>query len=866
MAEDVANLSLKVQTDSVENASQKLGIFADKAEEAAAEAKRFEQSADAMAKRINEVKQAASGTADGIGRVGNEINKQNNYYKNLTISQGQYTNAVRMMPAQLSDIATQLQMGTNPFTILVQQGGQIKDQFGGVNNTLKAFVGVLSPAIIAATALGVAMAAIGYAAYQVSDRYDDVKKVIIETGGAAFSSSAQLEDAAKRIGAATGETVQSVTQLLVKMQESGKYSAASIESSAKAITQWKKAFGDTDDLEKGLQKLTTDPVKGLEQLNEKFHFVTPAIMEQVVAMQKAGDAAGATALALETVGNVAETRSKQMAANASEISKAWSSLKQTVADVADGFGKALIGIGDQVLAGFELLYQSIKGVLLDVDKLSRQAVNGVIDQIRKLPTMSNAFADAYQQNMDLMGENDKAQIANKKELIRLQTLLNRSATEQYDATRPNVTASGATTAAQDAATKKLADEINKKNKAAKQFQEDAGDKLLDQLNMQTLQLQEQKYLYENHLVTGKQLTQEQQKYLALKAQIAVLEQRSAAGQQLTTEQKQVLAVKDRALAIAKANALESEGLDILKKQNEAHKNITEAIQESQERREAILRTAGMSNKEAERELQIVEGVNKLKRQGAAQVDIDSWVKEQKTAFKQADDVQNDYFAGLSRGWKSAAEDAGNVYSQMEQFGANTFNSLSESLAGFFETGKLGWKSFASEAISQLLRIVTNSALSDLVKTMSGMFGGGGGAGIMSSIGSYFGFAKGGVFSEPSLSAYSNMVVDKPTPFTFTGRSMFAQGGVFGEAGPEAVMPLTRGADGKLGVKASGGGGSGNFDISTMVNVTGGQQQGGGASNAIANELGNQINQQIEQVIMRMLQPGGLLFRLTRNSQ
>jgi lambda family phage tail tape measure protein len=70
----------------------------------------------------------------------------------------------------------------------------------------------------------------------------------------------------------------------------------------------------------------------------------------------------------------------------------------------------------------------------------------------------------------------------------------------------------------------------------------------------------------------------------------------------------------------------------------------------------------------------------------------------------------------------------------------------------------------------------------------------------------FGAAKGGVFSSPSLSQYSGGVYDKPQLFKF------ARGGVFGEAGPEAIMPLKRGPDGALGVATTGGGGDVTINV------------------------------------------------------
>ena len=94
-------------------------------------------------------------------------------------------------------------------------------------------------------------------------------------------------------------------------------------------------------------------------------------------------------------------------------------------------------------------------------------------------------------------------------------------------------------------------------------------------------------------------------------------------------------------------------------------------------------------------------------------------------------------------------------------------------------------------------------------------------------------AKGGVYDSPSLSAFSGQIVNSPTMFKFA-----AGAGVMGEAGPEAILPLSRGADGKLGVKA---GGASPIQVITNVNVdnSGNAQTStsGDTSNAAAKMLG-----------------------------
>jgi phage-related minor tail protein len=99
------------------------------------------------------------------------------------------------------------------------------------------------------------------------------------------------------------------------------------------------------------------------------------------------------------------------------------------------------------------------------------------------------------------------------------------------------------------------------------------------------------------------------------------------------------------------------------------------------------------------------------------------------------------------------------------------------------------------------------------------------------------------------------VVDRPQFFKFASGGSFKTG-VMGEAGPEAILPLKRGADGKLGVTMNGG-----TDGGTVVNITvneNGQTKQEGATGD-AGQLAQRIKGAVLQVIVNEKRPGGLLY-------
>lgn len=121
-------------------------------------------------------------------------------------------------------------------------------------------------------------------------------------------------------------------------------------------------------------------------------------------------------------------------------------------------------------------------------------------------------------------------------------------------------------------------------------------------------------------------------------------------------------------------------------------------------------------------------------------------------------------------------------------------------------------------------------------------------------------AKGGVYSSPSLSAYSGQVVNRPTPFLFASGA-----GIMGEAGPEAIMPLKRGSDGKLGVVAQGGGG---VQLSQTFVIDSNGQSSDNTSGAANDDAMRQFSQRMKdvakQTIMEEQRQGGSLWRMAHS--
>lgn len=268
-----------------------------------------------------------------------------NNITDLGVSAGQTAQAMRQLPAQFTDIFTSLQGGMPFFTVLVQQGGQIKDSFGGVEPALKgvssALLGLVTPYTVAAAAVGLVVVA-WYSAEKQAEAY--TKALVLSRNEAAATTltlvnmAQKTSDALKVSAGAGAEAAQAVGS-------NGKIAAQNLQAVANAAVAMKEITGQAlEDTITLYAKLAEDPVKNAQKLNEQVNFMTVALYEQVKALQEQGrnqDAVSVItrAAADETVIALAKVRASQNPVIRgfkdlwTEATKAWNAMQ-----VNAGFG------------------------------------------------------------------------------------------------------------------------------------------------------------------------------------------------------------------------------------------------------------------------------------------------------------------------------------------------------------------------------------------------------------------------------------------------------------------------------------------------------------------------------------------------
>lgn len=211
--------------------------------------------------------------------------------------------------------------------------------------------------------------------------------------------------------------------------------------------------------------------------------------------------------------------------------------------------------------------------------------------------------------------------------------------------------------------------------------------------------------------------------------------------------------------------------------------------------------------------------------------LDERLRDQAGFYAASDAQRSDWAAGMREGFANWVDTASDYASQSADLVNNTMSGLvgniSEALAG----NKVDWEDWSKSVLASMQKIILNAMIVNSLQSSmggGGFLGGlfGGSAGGSTPSGSYNSAAsglqlnaKGGAYASASLSAYSNSIVRSPTYFAFAKGA-----GLMGEAGPEAIMPLTRSADGSLGVRVTGAqmapGGGGEIHITQHINVSG----------------------------------------------
>lgn len=838
------------------------------------------------------------------------------------LSAKQSAAALRQVPAQMTDIFVSLQGGQNPLTVLLQQGGQLKDVFGGVVPAARALgsavVGLINPVTLTAAAIVGLVAAIN----NVEERQFQLAKAIALTGNAADVSSEQLRGYIATIDSTTDASERSATEAVARVTATGKFVGEQILTVATAAQQLEEATGRS--VEKTVAEfasLKEGPVDAIQKLNAAIgdgtnvtHFLTEQTLQQIKALRDQGDEAGATRVAIEAYADAIADRAPKVTEELTSIAAVWRSIKSATADAVDatigGLDSVVKAVHDHMKDPEMVDFMRIMFRLGDGDAPAaakrraspppRGGPSPIVD-----PEQAKAQKEFEAQGLRFLTESQKLErdLAEARRIataagIKDVSVINErlAAIRREYAERAARGSKGAASAARSLA--------NAEVKAGLQDYKDALQVELAGIQQGT-QLLQAEYAARN--ISAEDYYEKQRGFAeqaqsaeetALQGQIALLQQRSLKGKDAVDTARQIgeleaQLAKVRAESATKLAILTIQEQEYYEKRSNAIEDYRDRLMESnaalQIATNAAIARIGMGSQEAEQQerineiyreqaLAVAELQKQLRRKDIDQVTYDEEVRARQEAtdeevrivqdgYARMLEAQSDWLNGFHKGLADWLAGTANVAEQISGITNRALDSASDALANFALTGKLEIKQLLASILTDIVKFLAQRAIMQFVQAFLPVFGAGAGAASGSNFGipapgsggsNFFLNANGNPFPG-GTTLPTNTVLTKPTLFKFAKGGAF---GVGGEAGAEAVMPLQRGRDGKLGVRLYGGGQSVNVHVETNV-YPGGQtdtQVSTDQQGQLYNEFTDHMRRVAQQTVMDEMRPGGSLHR------
>ncbi|EAW8397828.1 phage tail tape measure protein [Salmonella enterica] len=686
---------------------------------------------------------------------------------------------------------------------------------------------------------------LGKAYYEGAKESETFNKQLILTGSYAGKTTGQLNAMAKSL-AGNGVTQHDAAGVLAQVVGSGAFTGQAVAMVSRTATRMQENVGQSvDETIRQFKRLRDDPVNAAKELDRTLHFLTSTQLEQIRVLGEQGRVADAAKIAMSAYSEEMNKRMGDVHDNLGWIERAWNA----VGDAAKWAWDRMLDIGredtlDEKIATLqEKIARGRKTpwtVSSSQTEYDQQQLNELKEQKRQKDLL-DAKAQAernYQETQKRRNEQNAAlNRDNETESLRHQREVARITAMQYaDAAVRN--------AALERENERHKKALSQQAKKPKTYHNDEARRLLLQYSQQQAQTEGQ--LAAAKLSTTEKMTEAHKQLLSFQQRIADL-----SGKKLTADEQSVLAHKDEiALALQKLD-ISQQDLQHQNALNELKKKTLTltsqlADEESRVRQQhaMALATMGMGDQQRgryEERLKIQqhyqEQLEQLKRDSKAKGtygsdeyrqaeqalkgSLDRRLAEWADYNAKVDAAQGDWTLGASRALDNFLAQGGNVAGMTENVFTNAFNGMADSIANFAVTGKGSFRSLTVSILADLAKMEARIAASKLLGSVLAMFGFGTSAGGSTPSGAYSSAAlsvipnaDGGVYRSAGLSQYSGSIVNRPTFFAFARGAA-----VMGEAGPEAILPLRRGANGKLGVVAAGSGGMTMFAPQYHIAIT-----------------------------------------------
>ncbi|EQA5192227.1 phage tail tape measure protein, partial [Escherichia coli] len=788
------------------------------------DAARFDEQMSRVRRHFSGLDTDARKTA---GAVEQSLNRQALAAQKAGISVGQYKAAMRTLPAQFTDIATQLAGGQNPWLILLQQGGQVKDSFGGMIPMFRGLAGAISLPMVGVTSLAVATGALAYAWYQGDSTLSEFNKTLVLSGNQAGLTADRMLTLS-RAGQAAGLTFNQAGESLAALVNAGVRGGEQFDAINQSVARFASASGvEVDKVAEAFGKLTTDPTSGLMAMARQFRNVTAEQIAYVAQLQRSGDEAGALQAANDAATKGFDEQTRRLKENMGTL-ETW----------ADKTGKAFKSMWDAILdigrpeSSADMLASAQKA-FDEADKKwqwyqSRSQRRGKTSSFRA--NLQGAWDDRENARLGLAAATLQSDMEKAGELAARDRAERESSQLKYTGEAQKayerlLTPLEKYTARQEELNKALKDgkilqaDYNTLMASAKKDYEStqkkpsgvkvsAGERQEDRAHAAMLTLQAELLTLEKHAGANEKISQQRRDLWKAENQYVVLKE-AATKRQLSEQEKSLLAHEKETLEYKRQLAELGDKVEHQKRLNELAQQAARFEQLQSAKQAAISAKArGLTDRQAQREseeqrLRDVYGDNPDALAKTTSALKNTWSAEEQ--------LRGSWMAGLKSGWGEWAESATDSFSQVKSAATQTFDGIAQNMAAMLTGSEQNWRGFTRSVLSMLTEIFLKQAMVGIVGRIGSAIGGAFGGGASASTGTAiqaaaanFHFATGGFTGTGGKYEPAGIVHRGEFVFTKEATSRigvgnlyrlmrgYAEGGYVGAAGSPAQMRRAEG--------------------------------------------------------------------------
>ncbi|EMS0401053.1 phage tail tape measure protein, partial [Escherichia coli] len=743
------------------------------------------------------------------------------------MSVGQYKAAMRTLPAQFTDIATQLAGGQNPWLILLQQGGQVKDSFGGMIPMFRGLAGAISLPMVGVTSLAVATGALVYAWYQGDSTLSAFNKTLVLSGNQSGLTAERMLTLS-RAGQAAGLTFNQAGESLAALVSAGVRGGEQFDAINQSVARFASASGvEVDKVAEAFGKLTTDPTSGLTAMARQFRNVTAEQIAYVAQLQRSGDEAGALQAANDIATKGFDEQTRRLKENmgtletwADKTGKAFKSMWDAILDIGRPESSAdMLASAQKAFDEADKKWQWYQSRSQRRGKTSsfRANLQGAWDD-RENARLGLAAA-TLQSDMEKAGElaaRDRAEreASQLKYTGEAQKAYERllSPLEKYTARQEELNR-----ALRDG--KILQADYNTLMASAKKDYEStlkkpsgvkvsAGERQEDRAHAALLALEAELRTLEKHSGANEKISRQRRDLWKAESQYAVLKE-AATKRQLSGQEKSLLAHEKETLEYKRQLAELGDKVEHQKRLNELAQQAARFEEQQSAKQAAISAKArGLTDRQAQREseaqrLRDVYGDNPQALARVTGALKQTWADE--------DMLRGDWLAGLKSGWGEWAESATDSFSQVKSVATQTFDGIAQNMAAMLTGSEQNWRGFTRSVLSMMTEILLKQAMVGIVGRIGSAIGGAFGGGASASTGTAieaaaanFHFATGGFTGTGGKYEPAGIVHRGEFVFTKEATSRigvgnlyrlmrgYAEGGYVGGAGSPAQMRRAEG--------------------------------------------------------------------------